>query len=90
MSLVFATGAGICEANTRIANIPQEYRRRRGIETGYRGAEQVRPFTCSRNPSVRLVPFYFTMVLYNVWVLTNWVESGGRTVCGDAYVRPPP
>ena len=87
--LVFATGAGICEANTRIANIPQEYRRRWGIEMGYRGAEQVRPFTCSRNPSVRLVPFYFTMVLYNVWVLTNWVESGGRTVCGDAYVRPP-
>ena len=33
--------------------------------------------------------FYFTMTLYNVWVLTNWIESEGRTVCGGAYVRLP-
>ena len=87
--LAFVTSADVHEANTRIATMPEEYKKRWGIETGYRGAKQVRPFTCSRNPSFRLVLFYFTMVLYNVWVMSNWIASGGRTDGGGDYVRPP-
>ena len=77
----------------RSANIPGEYRGRWGIETGYRVAKQVRPSTSSRNPSVRLVLFYFTMILYNVWAISNRIagggSSGGSGGSGGAYVRPP-
>lgn len=91
--LVFATNVGLRKARAMLANIPGEYRSRWGIETGYRVAKQVRPFTSSRNPSVRLVLFYFTMILYNVWAISNRIagggSSGGSEGSGGAYVRPP-
>ena len=64
--VAFATDASLHKAQALLANIPEEYRKRWDIETGYRCAKQIRPVTCSRNPSVRLVPFYFTMITYNV------------------------
>ena len=87
--LVFATNFSVREARTKLANIPVIYRSRWGIETGYRVAKQVRPFTCSRNPSVRLVLFYFTMFLYNLWVISGWNAGGTDGTNGDAYIRPP-
>jgi putative transposase len=43
-----------------------------GIETGYRlKAQDFRPRTTSRNYTVRLFYFFFTVMLYNLWVLTN-------------------
>lgn len=88
--LVFATNYSMREARTIIANIPIEYKKRWGIETGYRVAKQVRPFTCSRNMSVRLVLFFFTMILYNLWVVSCYIASDGKTCKDDGvYVRPP-
>ena len=85
--LVFATNFGIHEARSRLADIPKIYKKRWGIETGYRVAKQIRPFTSSRNPSVRLVLFYFTMILYNLWVLSGWIANGRPSV--SVYVPPP-
>ena len=86
--LVFATNFSVREARTKLANIPEVYRDRWGIETGYRVAKRIRPFTCSRNPSVRLVLFYFTMFLYNLWVISGW-NAGGTDGTNDVYIRPP-
>ena len=88
--LAFATNVSPRKARATLANIPGEYRKRWGIETGYRVAKQVRPFTSSRNPSVRLVLFYFTMILYNMWAIANRIAGGGGLAdAGGAYVRPP-
>jgi len=38
--------------------IPEEYRKRRGIKTGYRCIEQIRPHTTSKNALVRIMRFY--------------------------------
>ena len=86
--LVFATNFSVREARTKLANIPEVYRERWGIETGYRVAKRIRPFTCSKNPSVRLVLFYFTMFLYNLWVISGW-NAGGTDGTNDVYMHPP-
>lgn len=87
--LVFATSFSVREARTKLANIPEIYRWRWGIETGYRVAKKVRPFTCSRNPSVRLVLYYFTMFLYNLWAISCWNAGGTDGTNNDVYIRPP-
>ena len=84
--LVFITDADVHNARSILANIPKIYKKRWGIETGYRCAKQCRPFTCSKNPSVRLVHFYFTMIIYNIWVMVNW--HARRKTPGRSDARP--
>ena len=86
--VAFITNASMRDAFTMLANVSIKYRKRWDIETAFRVAKQVRPFTCSRNPSVRLVLFYFTMILYNLWKISCWL-AGGSDGTGDTYVRPP-
>lgn len=48
------------------------YSRRWGIETGYRLKDQdFKPRTTSKNYIIRLFYFLFSVMLYNLWVLTN-------------------
>lgn len=48
------------------------YSKRWGIETGYRLKDQdFKPRTTSRNYIIRLFYFLFSVMLYNLWVLTN-------------------
>jgi len=50
------------------------YSKRWGIETGYRlKAQDFKPRTTSKNFTLRLFYFLFTVMLYNLWVLTNIV-----------------
>lgn len=50
------------------------YSKRWGIETGYRlKAQDLRPRTTSKNYTLRLFYFLFSVILYNLWVLTNIV-----------------
>ncbi len=50
------------------------YRRRWGIETGYRLKDQdFKPRTTSKNYIIRLFYFLFSTMLYNLWILTNIV-----------------
>ncbi len=42
-----------------------------GIETGYACVGRFRPRTASPNQSTRLLYFYYSMVLYNAWIIAN-------------------
>lgn len=66
---------------TYVTNIPvtlntavvfaESYRKRWGIETGYRVKEEVRGKTCSQNYAVRLLFQMLSILLYNLWHLCN-------------------
>ena len=49
--------------------MPREYRNRWDIETGYRCVKSAMLKTTSRNPVVRLILFYLSLVIYNIWII---------------------
>lgn len=51
--------------------LPEEYRKRWGIETGFRVQDNVQAKTTSKNFAVRTVYIMLSTILYNVWVLAN-------------------
>ena len=53
--------------------IPQEYRRRWGIETGYRVQDNVQAKTTSINYKLRLLYQMTSVLLYNVWHYANFL-----------------
>jgi len=59
------------EALRLFPEIPDEYRRRWGIETGYRVQNQIKAMTTSTNYTVRLVYQMLSVILYNIWILAN-------------------
>lgn len=69
--IVFATNMRYREAFRLFSQIPDEYRRRWGIETGYRVQNQVKAKTTSKNFTVRLVYQMLSVIVYNVWQLAN-------------------
>jgi len=56
-----------------VRRLPDDYRRRWGIETGYSGVEGLRARTTSKSHSLRLLYFYYALVLYNAWLLANLI-----------------
>ena len=69
---VFATNLSPARALDEIETLPEEYRRRWGIETGYKQVEQVRPRTTSRNASFRAIMFYVSLFMYNAWAVEQY------------------
>ena len=69
--IVFATNMPYKEALRLFPEIPDEYRRRWGIETGYRVQNQIKAMTTSTNYTVRLVYQMLSVILYNIWILAN-------------------
>ena len=66
--LAFATSrnnAAILDA------IPDEYRKRWGIETSFRKLKEVYGMTTSQSPAIRMLYFMTAMILYNVWQIIN-------------------
>ena len=51
-----------------LEHVTEEYKHRWGIETAYRCLEQMRPHTTSKNASVRIMLFYMTLIMYNIWM----------------------
>lgn len=51
------------------------FRRRWGIETSYRVEGDFKPKTTSKNPVVRLYYFFFSVCVYNIWVIVNMILS---------------
>ena len=51
------------------------FRKRWGVETGYRMINQFLPKTTSKNYSVRMFYFFFACIMYNAWVLFNLLKS---------------
>jgi len=53
--------------------VPSEYRRRWGIETGYRVQDNVQAKTTSTNYKLRLIYQMTSVLLYNVWHYANFL-----------------
>lgn len=75
----FATNIQIGKILWNVSRLSRDYRLRWGIETGYNGIEQFRARTTSRNHSLRLLYFYYAMILYNAWLLANLTLA--RSIC---------
>ena len=86
---VFATNLSARRALSELETLPEEYRSRWGIETGYRQIEQVRPRTASRDHSFRMILFYASLFMYNVWGIARYREDrcrGMLTLAIMAYI----
>jgi putative transposase len=51
----------------------QAYKSRFGIESSYRMRNRVRPFTTSRNPTLRFLFAIISFLLENIWVALQWL-----------------
>lgn len=71
--IAFATSLPREKALWNIHRLPNDYRTRWGIETGYAGVEEFRARTTSRNHTLRLLYFYYALILYNAWLLANLI-----------------
>jgi hypothetical protein len=69
--IAFATNMPCDEALTVFSLLPDEYRRRWGIESGFRVQDNVQAKTTSTNYTVRTVYLMLSIFLYNVWILAN-------------------
>ena len=73
--LPFATNLSKAVAARLPALIPEEYRRRWGIETGYRVQGSVEAKTTSKNYALRLLYQMTSIFVYNVWQYANLLLS---------------
>jgi len=74
----FATNLPRSIATTLPSFIPQEYRRRWGIETGYRVQADVQAKTTSTKYCVRLLYQMTSLLLYNIWQYANLLLCKAR------------
>ncbi len=84
--LAYATNADAGRA-VRAADVPDEYRKRWGIETGYRDAEKARPRTTSPDASVRTFLFFMALVMYNLWMMSVEWSAGWYGSRDTASIR---
>ncbi|XHH10039.1 MAG: transposase [Candidatus Bathyarchaeia archaeon] len=70
---VFLTNLSILRVILAFEELPEEYRKRWGIETGFRMHDAVEAKTTSTNRTVRVVYTLMSTFVYNVWVLANVV-----------------
>jgi hypothetical protein len=73
--LTFATNISKPRAGQFSILIPQEYRRRWGIETGFRVQGTIEAKTTSKNHVLRLLYHMYSVVLYNIWQYANLLLS---------------
>lgn len=71
----FATNIPLGDILWNVHKLPRDYRMRWGIETGYVGVEELRARTTSRNHALRLLYFYYALILYNAWLLANLIMA---------------
>jgi hypothetical protein len=73
--VAFATNIPRRFVTWNVKRLPDDYRRRWGIETGYSGVKGFRARTTGRNHSLRLLYFYYALILYNAWLLANLIMA---------------
>ena len=64
----FATSLSYEDPERVVSRIPELYKKRWGIKTGYKVAKSVRPYTTSKNPAIRMFYFNMSLVISNIWV----------------------
>ena len=74
--VVFATNVQRYKILEEIDMIPQEYRKRWGVETAFRCIEDILGKTASRNMAVRTLLFFMAVVVFNLWVMRCYVMHG--------------
>jgi hypothetical protein len=70
---LFATSLPFNDASDFVKKIPEEYRKRWNIETGYRVKNAFKIRTCSKSPVVRSLFFLIQCLLYNIESLLKQV-----------------
>ena len=70
---LFATNLAVNNESDFIKKIPEEYRKRWNIETGYRVKNAFKIRTCSKSPIVRSLFFLIQCLLYNIESLLKLV-----------------
>jgi putative transposase len=56
-----------------LVQVRRRYRRRFGIESGYRLMEQVRARTTSPNPALRFLLMAVALLIVNMWIYLHWL-----------------
>jgi len=56
-----------------VVRVRRRYRRRFGIESGYRLMEQVRARTTSPNPALRFLLMGVALLIVNMWIRLHWL-----------------
>ncbi len=69
--IVFATNMKYSEARKLYRKIPLEYKKRWGIETGFRVQNTVKAMTTSQNYTIRIIYQMLSVIIYNLWQLAN-------------------
>ncbi len=68
--VAFATNLSVDEKSRK--DIAEFYRKRWGIETGYRVKREFRIRTSTRVYSMKILFFFVSVVMYNLWVILNF------------------
>jgi hypothetical protein len=55
--------------------VARRYRRRFGVESGYRQVGSLRARTTSRNPALRFFLLALSLLLRNIWLLLRWLST---------------
>jgi len=84
----FATNLGPKKALRAWHRLPEDYRRRWGIETGFRVGKGFRAKTTSTHETVREIYHQYAIVLENLWTLHNMGEARRRRLPLDEMRRP--
>jgi len=84
----FATNMGQEKALKAWSQLPEDYRKRWGIETGFRVGKDFRAKTTSRNEIVREIYHQYAIVLENLWTLHNMGEVKRQGIPFDQTKRP--
>lgn len=84
----FATNLGLKEALRAWQTLPEDYRRRWGIETGFRVGKGFRAKTTSTNETVREIYHQYALFLENLWTLHNMGEAKRRGLPLGLMRRP--
>lgn len=80
----FATNTSVNtdKPDTEAKRIADLYKSRWGIETGYRvKTHTFRPRTSSKDYRIRIFYFYFSILMYNLWIIADiylWLEESNK------------
>ena len=83
---VFAYATNMHVDRNNAIKLADNYRKRWGIETGYRVKEEVRGKTCSCNYAIRLFLQLLSILLYNLWQLCNIILFVTTCCCKKGYM----
>ena len=89
--VVFATNMRVEDADAAIESIPEEYRKRWGIETGIKVVKGITGITTSNSLVLRLLLFFVPILAYNLWRIAKFAidaadRGSGRKLTASMFV----